>query len=184
MFTTGKIYSHVCPHARVSLGRPIVSGCWSPCLEVDAFMERRRNSCCCPERRSGICHLCLSPGGCCFPQSNQSLVIVGFCLTIMAMGTARRITLATTMYEVQAAHLSRCCGQALAVSLPCWREHRSRVSVGCDRATILDVLNGASLSGKLGRWVGTRFAVEEGRIVVHLDEKDGAHQIERGRVYS
>lgn len=72
MFTTGKIYSHVCPHARVSLGRPIVSGCWSPCLEVDAFMERRRNSCCCPERRSGICHLCLSPGGCCFPQSNQS----------------------------------------------------------------------------------------------------------------
>ncbi|KAF2822343.1 hypothetical protein CC86DRAFT_409957 [Ophiobolus disseminans] len=38
----------------------------------------------------------------------------------------------------------------------------------------LGVLSGAALSGKLNRRIETRFVVEDGRIVVHLDKVDGS----------
>lgn len=45
------------------------------------------------------------------------------------------------------------------------------------------VVKGAALSGRLDRQVKTRLVGEDGRIVVYLDRKDGAHRIERGCVY-
>ncbi|KAH7072289.1 hypothetical protein BKA63DRAFT_555083 [Paraphoma chrysanthemicola] len=48
----------------------------------------------------------------------------------------------------------------------------------------LKVLSGAGMSGELNRRVQTRFAVDKDRIAVHLDEKSGAHRLERGTMYS
>jgi hypothetical protein len=48
----------------------------------------------------------------------------------------------------------------------------------------LKVLSGAGLSGELNRRVQTRFVVDKGRIAVHLDEKGGAHRVERSTMYS
>lgn len=47
----------------------------------------------------------------------------------------------------------------------------------------LQVLEGASLSGKLSRRVDMRFVVEENRIVVQLDNS-GAHHVRKGMIYS
>jgi hypothetical protein len=47
----------------------------------------------------------------------------------------------------------------------------------------LDVVQGAALSGRLSRRVRTRFVIKDGRIRMHLDQKDGAHRIEKGTIY-
>lgn len=48
----------------------------------------------------------------------------------------------------------------------------------------LAVLSGATLSGKLNKKVKMRFVVQDGKVVVHLDQADSAHRLVRGRIYS
>jgi hypothetical protein len=74
--------------------------------------------------------------------------------------------------------------QALAVPLPSRDENIGPVSLlAAVEPKTLVVVRGAALSGKVSERIRTRFVVEDGRIVVHLDQKDRAHRINKDTVY-